>query len=149
MTDNHSSEEATGPSIRDYVIDYRFELDGGRQYRPSEHELAMLEDAIEGYVAGLSRDHGASPSKSSDAADAARYRYLKERCSYYYSEGYDPPSPREFGIEWHWQDNTPARPDMDTLIDQEIEEQRALSAADEDEGSELSRPHSQTPESKG
>jgi len=54
-------------------------------------------------------------------ADAARYRYLKEHSSYYYAEEYDPPSPREFGIEWQYQDCTPERPGMDLLLDREIE----------------------------
>jgi hypothetical protein len=70
-------------------------------------------------------------------ADAARYQYLKTCCSYFYHESHNPPSPREFGIEWHWQDGTPERPDIDTLIDREIEEKRALYAADEDEGLSL------------
>jgi len=59
-----------------------------------------------------------------DAADAARYRYLKEHSSYYYAEGYNPPTPREFGIQWEHQDCTPDRPGMDWLIDQEIEAKR-------------------------
>jgi hypothetical protein len=81
---------------------------------------------------------------TSDAADAARYRYLKMCCSYYYPEGQNPPSPREFGIEWHWQDSTPERADIDTLIDREIEEKRALYENDEDEASALSSHQSAT-----
>lgn len=53
-------------------------------------------------------------------ADAARYRHLKEHCSYQYSERYDPPTPREFGIQWEYQDTTPARPSMDQVIDDDI-----------------------------
>lgn len=59
-----------------------------------------------------------------DAADAARYRHLKEHHSYYHAEQYDQPQPREFGIQWEHQDCTPARPSMDWLIDQEIAAKR-------------------------
>jgi len=38
-------------SVHKYVQDYRFEFDGGGSYAPTERERAMLEDAIEGYLA--------------------------------------------------------------------------------------------------
>lgn len=37
--------------VAKFVESYRFEFDGGQQYTPAEHERAMLEDAIEGYLA--------------------------------------------------------------------------------------------------
>jgi hypothetical protein len=52
--------------------------------------------------------------------DAQRYRHLKEHHAYYYPEDYANPQPREFGIQWAWQDITTDRPCMDFLIDQEI-----------------------------
>ena len=87
----------------------------------------------------------APPQEVPDAADAARYRYLKEHSSYYYAEGYDPPTPREFGIVWEHQDSTPDRPSMDWLIDQEIEAKRLEALEDEaaeaeEDASTLSRP---------
>jgi hypothetical protein len=56
-----------------------------------------------------------------DAADAARYRFLKARHTYLYPEDYVNPQPREFGLQWQHQDCTIDRPGMDWLIDQEIE----------------------------
>lgn len=88
-------------------------------------------------IAELEAREWSAAQGAQDAADAARYRHLKEHRSYYYHEGHNPPSPREFGIEWHWQDSTPERADMDTLIDREIEEKRVLYAIDEEEGSQL------------
>lgn len=41
----------TKPSVREYIANYRFEMDGGGSYFPTEHEEVMLEDAIEGYLA--------------------------------------------------------------------------------------------------
>jgi len=39
------------PSVREYIENYRFEFDGGGSYAPTERDRAMLEDALEGYLA--------------------------------------------------------------------------------------------------
>jgi hypothetical protein len=101
--------------------------------------VAGISAAAEAVLAALTAEGGkpgvgSGAQAAPDAADAARYRYLKEHASYYYHEGHNPPTPREFGIEWHWQDGTPERLDMDALIDREIEENRALVEVDADEG---------------
>lgn len=43
--------------IRKYVENYRFEFDGGGSYVPSEHEIAMLEDAINGFIGPMLESH--------------------------------------------------------------------------------------------
>jgi hypothetical protein len=39
------------PDVSQYVKSYEFRFDDGAGYVPTEHERAMLEDAIEGYLA--------------------------------------------------------------------------------------------------
>lgn len=41
--------------VREYVENYRFEFDDGGSYAPTERERAMLEDALEGYLADPQR----------------------------------------------------------------------------------------------
>jgi hypothetical protein len=38
-------------SVSHYVENYRFEFEDGRQYTPNEQDKALLEDALEGYLA--------------------------------------------------------------------------------------------------
>lgn len=110
----------------------------------------QLEDALSGARLEIVERRIPDPAQAvpDDAADAARYRNLKEYCSYHYAEGYDPPTPREFGIQWEWIDTTPARPGMDWLIDQEIEAKRLETLEYEAEEAALALPstHSNTPE---
>ena len=86
--------------------------------------LAAARRALDAETAYRSQPPSALWIGDDDAADAARYRHLKEHHSYYYAEQYDQPQPREFGIQWEHQDCTPARPSMDWLIDQEIAAKR-------------------------
>lgn len=44
--------------ISDYVNDYRFEFGDGGSYVPTERDKAMLEDAIEGYLADAEHEDG-------------------------------------------------------------------------------------------
>ena len=48
--------------IREFVENYRFEFDGGGSYAPTERERAMLEDAIEGFVAATQEKATAEPA---------------------------------------------------------------------------------------
>lgn len=98
---------------------------------------------------GSSRDHAlsagtaldGSPYEGSyefwpsgdDAADARRYRYLKEYCSYLYPEDYVNPQPREFGIHFEHQDSTTARPSLDATIDAAIAHELARAAQEADD----------------
>lgn len=50
---SQANERSSTGSVRDYIANYRFEMDGGGSYRPTAHEEAMIEDAIEGYIASL------------------------------------------------------------------------------------------------
>ena len=52
--------------------------------------------------------------------DANRYRFLRDKCSYYYAESYAEPSPREFGIAWQYQDGTPDRPTFEEVLDEDV-----------------------------
>lgn len=45
-------------SVSHYVENYRFEFDDGRQYTPNEQDKALLEDALEGYLAVSSNLRG-------------------------------------------------------------------------------------------
>lgn len=38
-------------TVHEYVKAYQFEFDGGGTYTPTEAERAMLEDALEGFLA--------------------------------------------------------------------------------------------------
>jgi hypothetical protein len=66
--------------------------------------------------------------------DAERYRFLRDARSYYYGESYAEPSPREFGIQWDYQDSTPARPSFEEVLDADVAvwRQRQAELADED-----------------
>lgn len=105
------------------------ELTEGGRFEDWLSALAAARRALDAETAYRGTPPSALWIGDDDAADAARYRHLKNHASYYYAEGYDPPTPREFGISWEHQDCTPDRPGMDWLIDQEI----AAKAFDDEE----------------
>lgn len=65
--------------------------------------------------------------------DAARYRYLRDHCSYSYPEDRIDPSPAECGISWGWQQTKPGESaNFDRLIDRDIERQAKLDSEDDE-----------------
>lgn len=75
-----------------------------------------------------------APLSADIAQDAARYRYLREHCSYHYGMDVVEPSPAEWGIQWQFQQTKPGEQyeTIGSLIDREIEQVAELADEDDD-----------------
>ena len=59
-------------NVRQYVENYRFEFEGGQQYTPNDRDRAMLEDAINGFVAEMQQHADGCPSGDFGPCDCAK-----------------------------------------------------------------------------